>query len=168
MMYDSLSKPHLTSSVERQLVQLYGSASSDDDDSLLVSLMPMQQQLGSSDCGIFVIAAEILTAVGHDFGSFAFDQSQMRGHLIQCFEEKALSPFPRTSKRVRHSKLSHFLIHINCSCGRPDSVDQMVQCDTCDAWFHFECAHLQGVPEGDWFCTNCISLVYHYNYCIIF
>ena len=53
--------------------------------------MPMQQQLGSSDRGIFVIADAILITVGHDFSSFVFDQSQMRSHLIQCFEEKTVT-----------------------------------------------------------------------------
>ena len=28
-------------------------------------------------------------------------------------------------------------------CGRPDSLDEMIQCDACDARFHFECKELQ-------------------------
>ena len=29
----------------------------------------------------------------------------------------------------------------------PDSLDEMIQCDACDEWFHFQCAHKRA-PNG--------------------
>ena len=25
----------------------------------------------------------------------------------------------------------------------------------CDAWFHFQCAHIKRAPDSDWFCSTC-------------
>ena len=39
--------------------------------------------------------------------------------------------------------LANILIPVYCHCGRPDSLDEMIQCDGCDTWFHFQCAHIK-------------------------
>ena len=36
-------------------------------------------------------------------------------------------------------------------------TDEMIQCDACDAWFHFEWVRIQIAPDDDWFCSNCID-----------
>ena len=41
-------------------------------------------------------------------------------------------------------------IEINCSCGHPDTVKDMVACDGCDQWFHLSCVDVEYAP-GDWF-----------------
>ena len=40
----------------------------------------------------------------------------------------------------------------------------MIQCDACDAWFHFECVRIQIAPDDDWFCSNCIDSTQLYTY----
>ena len=62
-------------------------------DSLLISSVPVQQQRGSCDCGVFVIANAFHLASGNDLEHVAFDQTKMRSHLMECFEKKVLSPF---------------------------------------------------------------------------
>ena len=70
---------------------------------------------------------------------------------MQCFEKKVLSPFPSLRKqKVARNKLSNIVIPVYCHCGRPDSLDEMIQCD---AWFHFECVRIQIAPDDDWFCS---------------
>ena len=46
----------------------------------------------------------------------------------------------------------------SCSkCDKADS-DDMVQCDACDKWFHFECAAVvASIAEQDQLCTSCLS-----------
>ena len=90
--YDSLSSLPLTPAVEQQLLQLYGSTMSSGDNGLLVSSVPMQQQRGSCDCGIFTIATAFHIAAGNNIEDVVFDQTKMRSHLVQCFEKKVLSP----------------------------------------------------------------------------
>nr|XP_029732613.1 uncharacterized protein LOC109406183 [Aedes albopictus] len=41
-------------------------------------------------------------------------------------------------------------------CDRPDEADNLVQCDACDAWWHFSCAGVTGsITDRSWMCTRC-------------
>lgn len=42
-------------------------------------------------------------------------------------------------------------------CTRPDDIQDLVQCDKCDRWFHFGCAKLEKLPETTepWLCIQC-------------
>ena len=96
--YDSLSSLPLTASVEQQLLQVYGATMPHGSNCLLVSSVPVQQQRGECDCGLFVIATALHIGVGNNTEEVSFDQTKMRSHLVQCFEKKTLSPFPQTRK----------------------------------------------------------------------
>lgn len=82
------------------------------------------------------------------------DERKMRAHLSQCFEHKQLSAFP-TTKAAPRPKLRHITIPVYCPCLRPDSFDQMIQCDRCDVWHHYKCVNIKEAPRGDWFCPAC-------------
>jgi len=41
------------------------------------------------------------------------------------------------------------------ACGLDDEVDGLL-CDGCDRVYHMHCLRLETVPEGDWFCPDCI------------
>ena len=45
---------------------------------------------------------------------------------------------------------------VNCiKCVAPDN-DEMVQCDICDRWCHFECANVKAdIANKDWVCSVC-------------
>ena len=62
--YSSLSSTKFTPGMEKQLLQLYRAATLSN--ALLVSSMPVQQQRGICDCGMFAIAFAIHTAAGQD------------------------------------------------------------------------------------------------------
>ena len=150
--YGSLSSLPLTASVEQQLLQVYGATMPHGSNGLLVSSVPVQQQRGECDCGLFVIATALHISAGNEV---SFDQTKMQSHLVQCFEMKTLSPFPQTKKKVKRSMLANILIAVYCHCGRPDSLDEMIQYDGCDAWFDLRCAHIKRAPDSDRFCSNC-------------
>lgn len=41
-------------------------------------------------------------------------------------------------------------------CAQPDSVEDMVQCDSCDAWWHYTCAKVDdSVKDQKWECIRC-------------
>ncbi|XP_055589342.1 uncharacterized protein LOC129741628 [Uranotaenia lowii] len=46
----------------------------------------------------------------------------------------------------------------NCkSCGGPET-EEMVQCDSCDRWFHFQCVNVtESIAERPWNCADCTS-----------
>ena len=128
-LYDSCCNGGLSLSVEVQIVQLYQQAMTDTG--LVVTVAPFQQQRKSNNCGLFSIAAAVHVANGDDVSSITFDESQMRSHLITCFEEGKLSPFPKSTAAVERVRLSHIVIPVNCECRMPDSKEEMVACDGC-------------------------------------
>ncbi len=42
-------------------------------------------------------------------------------------------------------------------CCRTDGADSMVLCDGCDKGFHTECLGMLCVPDGNWFCSDCVT-----------
>ena len=53
-------------------------------------------------------------------------------------------------------------------CGKTDDPQLIVLCDGCDEEFHIGCLTppLATVPEGDWFCSNCMEdRAYLYDHC---
>ncbi len=152
-LYDSSSTGKLTPSLERQLVQVYRPAVREG--SLMVTVVPVQQQEGVTDCGVYSIAAAYNAALGMDLRAVTYNPERMRAHLEQCFEKEELSPFPPAEKRVRRCKLAHLFVHVYCICGLPDSYDsQMIECESCQQWFHFKCVGLQSGPDS-WCCPSC-------------
>ena len=42
-------------------------------------------------------------------------------------------------------------------CGQADQEDVLLLCDNCNDPYHSYCLDLDGIPEGDWFCPNCVN-----------
>lgn len=84
--YDTLFKrlDETTTSIVRHL---FG-------EELEINMVPVQKQVGGSDCGPFAIA--IATSLGFDVPpeNRRFNQQSMRHHIIDCFEKKCMVIFP--------------------------------------------------------------------------
>ena len=142
--------------MELQVAQMYDPLA--DSDGLLVSVVALQQQSPRTfNYGPLCIAAAYHAAKGDYLAEITFDESKLYQHLVNCFEREQLVPFPLAppEKTVRRAKQQNILIEINCTCGRPDTFDDMVACDGCNHWFHLSCVDMEDAPQGDWFCTDC-------------
>ena len=62
------------------------------EDKPKLTMSKMSQQKGSNDCGVFAIAAA--TALAFGLVPIPLQQSLMREHLLKCFEDNAMTPFP--------------------------------------------------------------------------
>lgn len=84
--YDSL---YTTVDVQTHVLlkKLFGS-------DITVKMPVMQFQEGSTDCGLFAIAVVVALLYGVDPSARAYDQSQMRKHLITCLERQVFLMFP--------------------------------------------------------------------------
>ena len=71
-MYDSLFQGKLTPSLEQQIAQLYSCAAKNG--MIEVTAVPMQQQTGTTDCGLFSIAAAVHVALGDSMADTLFAQ----------------------------------------------------------------------------------------------
>ena len=60
-----------------------------------IIMMSMQQQAGSTDCGVFAIA--VVTSLAHDEdpSEIKYIQEEMRQHLLECITKEDLICFPR-------------------------------------------------------------------------
>ena len=119
----------LSPTAELQMVQLYQPALTPTG--LVVTVIPIQQQSQQNNCGVFSIAAAFHAAAGGDLRSLSFDERRMQPHLIQCFEEGKIAPFPLSpSSPKKRANAQNSVIPVNCQRRRPDSWEQMVACDS--------------------------------------
>ena len=120
-----------------------------------MNITPVQQQSGSSDCGIFAIALALQNALGHSLVETEFDQAMMKDHLLKCFTSRILTPFPTIEiSEPRMIKLLSMEISVYCTWMMPDTFDDMVQCGTCRKWCHIKCIGLSKLPDAkeEWNC----------------
>lgn len=155
LLYDSSSTGAISLSLQSQLAEIYKDAIKDD--MLMVTIVPMQQQDGPFDCGLFSIAAAYYAAWGRSLRTISFDQSAMRSHLKQCFMDGKLSPFPASlALNVNRCQLKHVIIHVFCVCLNIESYNSnMIECDHCQRWYHFKCVQLKEEPSSKWYCSKC-------------
>ena len=92
-LYDSKASAELTSSMDEQLAAIY-QGHRIADDRLMVTRVPVQQQEGGVDCGVYSIAFAFHLLHGDNVRKLSFDQPKMRQHLAKCFEDEELRPFP--------------------------------------------------------------------------
>ena len=81
-------------------LKLYDSMVSSIDLSVIKTLIPSTsvtlladcpKQIGTKDCGVYAIA--FCTSLAFNVDITQYNQSMMRNHLLQCFEQKKLTPF---------------------------------------------------------------------------
>ena len=76
----------------------------------------MHEQSGASYCGLFAIATVTAISNGQDLCMLEFDQFLMRKHLLQCFQNGAVLPFPSQSIARKPKVLKEEVIEIYCHC----------------------------------------------------
>ena len=66
---------------------------------ICLEFMDVPVQAGTYDCGLFAVAFATALALGKRPEDYHFDQSRMRKHLWQCFEERKMEMFPYIRQR---------------------------------------------------------------------
>lgn len=128
---------------------------------LSIEQLPVQQQDGNVDCGLFALAFAIESCQGGDLSKVTFDQLQMRAHLLHCLERGCLKRFPikhKCQNNKRAVPLNHSYKLYQC-CQMPEFYgDFMVECDGCGLWVHCDCAGVDVetmTQHSQWFCHLC-------------
>ena len=152
---DSKWSGRLTRDMEIQIAQIYGDGK--PSSTLRYELCPVQQQRGDKDCGLFAIAYATEVAYGGDPPVVSYQQSQMRKHLVACFNEGELRPFPRANKAASICSREIRCLKTYC-CGLPESYSNMIECERCFNWYHFNCVGVSSKRKMDnisWVCKSC-------------
>lgn len=164
-LFDSLSGGVVKRQLRRQLVHLY-SALADEDGAIQVTVKPVQQQrLGKGNCGPFSIAFATSVCYGIDPSTFSFSERSLRQHIREGFETGSLQPFPQSSREVKRALEVKTTISIHCNCYKHVPRSQMVQCDCCERWYHFNCIACRGkeirkvLQQDTWHCQDCTATI---------
>ena len=118
-------------------------------DSIVLEYIKMQEQSGASDCGLFVIATATAICNGQDLCMMEFDQFLLRKHLLQCFQNGAVLPFPSQNIAARKPKvLKEEVVEIYCHC-IGSCIQEERWCNAMDARsgsIAIACVYLPGDP----------------------
>ena len=127
---------------------------------LQIRMVNIQRQGNSSDCGLFALASATSLVNGRDPFLSYWDTTQMRSHLVSCFENNLMSCFPEKSRRIPvRKKFKKIVVEkVYCKCRLPnDKSIAMVQCDRCHQWYHKSCVNLpedKSMNEEEWVCNQ--------------
>ena len=153
IMYDS-KYSSLSETTEDVLAQLVNT----DKPFFSVKVASVTKQSCLADCGLFAIAYMTQIANKLNPSLCVFHQAEMRKHLILCFEQKQLNPFPILKER-RSSNIPKMLtVKVYCYC-RQTYNGKMVECSgVCGEWYHIKCISTRIQKNKEWFCKNCITI----------
>ena len=126
-------------------------------------------QPNSSDCGLFALANASALASNLDPVSCNWNVQEMRGHLYNCFETGRLAPFPFQPRKVSISRkvVRSKSEDVFCVCRLPEEPNDefipMVQCFTCQEWFHETCIKVNAAALKTvlkWKCMDCNNMLF--------
>ena len=127
---------------------------------IFLTFPDVQQQVGSSDCGLYSLAFANTLSSGKDPAKLEYNQMQFREHFLECLRKGDITPFPHDTVMKNPQKPSLRKFSVYCLCRLPNTGDSMVQCCECKEWFHFSCIGLDedaSLPE-EWHCTVCTNI----------
>lgn len=113
---------------------------------MICNVRKFGQQKGSTDCGLFAIAAVVSICFGVDPSCVLFEKSKMRNHLITRLEKGSFEQFPSVLIDVEELVIKRIPVTLYCNCRLPDNGEEkMARCDSCKIWFHKSC---QKIPSA--------------------
>ncbi|KAI8501875.1 hypothetical protein Bbelb_202870 [Branchiostoma belcheri] len=158
--YDSL-RPSMKHSLRQQLVGLYRRYANGENCVIPVTVICAQTQRGGNDCGLFAVANAVALAEGISPMDISFKQSSMRLHLEECFATGRVEMFPHEKARQTNTQKTTYQLSTFCKCLEYKPRSPMIQCDSCEQWFHYRCVKLTAhnvasmVTEDEYICPTC-------------
>ena len=130
----------------------------------------VQRQVGGKDCGLFALAFAFAICSGVSPHTLGLHQPGLRLHLLECFEQMAMAPFPMKTKSRRVGSLKPLClvetaIFVHCICRLPwDKEDSthgpLVYCSTCKKWYHKHCCNIANkyvTSSCRYTCSGCVA-----------
>lgn len=118
--------PSINTFVKKQIAAMLKTT----ENEIQVNIMDIQVQAGTCDCGLFAVATSSALVNGIHPGECTFNQSGMRRHLYDSFNQGIIDLFPllkhrRAGKKVKYSET----FSVYCNCRMPESSEKaMVEC----------------------------------------
>ena len=163
LIYDSLVPKKICQDIKRQICSFTRPVSN----KFMFDVMNVMPQVTSYDCGLHAIASATEILHGRNPSKCLWDTSQMRKHLMKCFEKQMLTPFPiLRERRIAFGGAVKVYEEepIYCVCRMPydkNCVD-MIQCSMCMVWYHSSCVKIVNVKDfknKEWLCVKCNDII---------
>ncbi|XP_078597277.1 polycystin family receptor for egg jelly-like [Branchiostoma floridae x Branchiostoma japonicum] len=154
-LYDSLGVT-ITPSLQKQLYQCYAAFADQAPNVLTVIVPDVQRQENVFDCGLFAIAWAVDIAEGQDVSRVLYDDRKLRSHLVMCFGQGKLTPFPRlTTRRKQEGPSKAHRIWLVCHCEQGERLGRMERCNRCRRIFHVSCLLVSPPRDCTLTCGDC-------------
>ena len=145
--------------LDRQMKKLIADIMQTREKQIKVHYCDVQWQSGGSDCGLFAVAFATSICCGVDPTTVAFEQRFMREHFLDCLQTKTMTMFPVRNNLRRPKQPKKENVSVFCVCRLIDDGTQMVQCSSCQEWYHQTCVrvpqHILESEELEWQCASC-------------
>nr|XP_047132634.1 uncharacterized protein LOC124811303 [Hydra vulgaris] len=92
---------------------------------LKLQFKDFQRQSGGLDCGLFAIAVATDLCYNYDPSIKCYKQELMRNHLLKCFSDNYLTPFPiEANERKKKKQPKPINLPLYCICRLPDNKEE--------------------------------------------
>ena len=127
---------------------------------LLYRYKQCQQQVGSSDCGLYAVAFAAQSWLLEVIPVHLNSTSNLCANIFTILFKQVYShPFPlrELEGEIERSHVLVTNIKIFCYCRMPETMSKrMIRCDKCLNWFHLElCVVEAEIISEKWFCRHC-------------
>lgn len=160
--YDSLLPGSCTPLPLRQeLAAVYRRFCRGPDGTIDVQIKCTQREQRAVDCGLFAIANAVSLASGINPADIQYNQNVMRSHLHTCLTKRKLKMFPHTHRKSRWIIAERReILSKYCICHLYKERSDMVQCDTCQGWYHSSCVKVSAsmvsqIMSNRYCCPQC-------------
>lgn len=131
-----------------------------------IDVMNTCRQAVKGNCGLFAVACAETILSGKDPCNVVYEESVMRQHLINCFSDCHLTPFPITNYKTNRRQIVRSKTYpLYCLCRSVYTRSStMIQCNSCREWFHQVCVGMRDIsfdtysqPEQPYLCPSCVT-----------
>ena len=154
--YDSLRN-----APDKKTVEVIAKYVLSNDTKLEFALMNNQHQVIMPDCGPFGVAFATSLLFGEDPTNLEYNETKVRKHMQQCLEANNFVPFSSRPKFRSVAIISNSTKKdIHCVCRCPDNGHLMIECESCNVWFHIHYVNIKTnqqrkQAEKSWVCNRC-------------
>ena len=150
---DSLRKRPVTYHLKDQV-----SATAQCENSISIRRPPCKQQSNMVDCGLFAIANATEFCFTKKINFVDFDNAKLRGHWLDCMKRGVLTQFPRRSSRPKKTREEDEItkVRVYCPCRLPEPFGNMIECESCQKWYHFVSINVDEGYKGSFIRKSCM------------
>lgn len=118
----------------------------------------VQQQSNLSNCGVFSVAFAYALCKGHPPELCMFNEGRLRSQLYASLTKNSITFSIKTRESEAQANVTKTAVPVYCVCRTAHYKELMVQCCSCQQWYHPTCVDIPKTVIGTdevWQCVTC-------------